>query len=159
MLTDGGSQPLLDLCRANVERNRPLLDECKVSVERLSWGADAPPSGPFDVLLASDVLYDDDSHPALCATLRAALSDAAAGRGARCVIAQEHGMPLESSSGSGEFEDASLQSFVRAAAGAGLRVSVLRGEQYAPAPAEGATWEWDEFTEPVGVYLLDVSML
>ena len=63
LLTDGGSDTLLNLIRENAERNKPLLGSSSVRVERLVWGdvADScavmSTSEPCDYILAADVLY------------------------------------------------------------------------------------------------------
>ena len=68
ILTEGGSEGLLQLARRNVAANQRHLP-CDVSVQRHGWG-DAVEWSP-ELVVGSDVTYDRDAHDRLCATLKA----------------------------------------------------------------------------------------
>ena len=68
ILTEGGSEGLLQLARRNVAANRRLLP-CEVDVQRHGWGE--PVEWAPELVVGSDVTYDRDAHDRLCATLKA----------------------------------------------------------------------------------------
>ena len=68
VLTEGGSEGLLQLARRNVAANQRHLP-CDVSVQRHGWGD--PIESSCDLVVGSDVTYDRDAHDRLCTTLRA----------------------------------------------------------------------------------------
>ena len=75
VLSDGGPVDLLDLQKSNVRANSGFIDASTTTVEvrHLAFGCFAHllPSGPFDLVLGSDIIYDASAHAALCRTLRA----------------------------------------------------------------------------------------
>lgn len=73
ILTDT-SLPLLEL---NVSQNRDACSSrISLQCQRLTWGSDmrTPVAHPFDLILASDVLYNLESIPALVKTIDQALA-------------------------------------------------------------------------------------
>ena len=68
ILTEGGSEGLLQLARRNVAANRLHLN-CEVEVRRHGWGE--PVEWAPELVVGSDVTYDRDAHDRLCATLKA----------------------------------------------------------------------------------------
>mmetsp|Transcript_50578 Transcript_50578/g.122061 ORF Transcript_50578/g.122061 Transcript_50578/m.122061 type:complete len:452 (+) Transcript_50578:47-1402(+) len=63
----------LSLLRTNIERNRDILpkDSSTVTAQALQWSTDSSDkAGTFDVILASDVLYNSECIPALVATIK-----------------------------------------------------------------------------------------
>lgn len=93
-LTDKDNAAVLDLARRNVALNR---DRCgdRVHVEALEWTSAGDPllgqlCGPVDVLLAGDVIYDDDLTNKFFHTLRYLLWDETYTRpDAYCLLALE----------------------------------------------------------------------
>lgn len=65
------------VCATDLEVNLPLLKEnCvrnkvddKVNVEELEWGIDVMPKKAFDLVVATDVLYDEEAVKLLVPTL------------------------------------------------------------------------------------------
>lgn len=58
------------LLASNAERNAPGdLASGRLSVRALEWGAGAPPPAPCDVLLGSDVLYNERLYPDILRTI------------------------------------------------------------------------------------------
>lgn len=93
LLTDGGSDTLLELCQDNIDANRQLFATgAHIDCGRLEWGceneASATGGEDFDLVLASDCTYGDDKFGAesavigsLCRTLSALLRGATADQG------------------------------------------------------------------------------
>ena len=89
-LTDG-REGLQALQAENVAANAGLLAHARVDLQQLEWGAAEPPAGPWDLVLGSDVTYDDDDATvlALVSTLDALLHPAAS-PAPRVVLAHDH---------------------------------------------------------------------
>ena len=69
LLTDGGSDTLLELCQDNIDANRQLFATgAHIDCGRLEWGceneASATGGEDFDLVLASDCTYGDDKFGA-----------------------------------------------------------------------------------------------
>ena len=144
-LTDGGSEDLLSLARANVAANREHFGaRTKVEVQRLTWQCgrlEGTLLAP-DLVLASDLIYcrDPDNpeasaadHDALAATLVELLAARGAQQGGtRVLFAHEHraregllGVPLRS----WDEADPPLLEFVSLAERHGLRLHWLTSER------------------------------
>lgn len=163
VLTDGDDR-LLELLECNRHRNQHAYEAASVEVLWFRWTEDAAnarlPNGPFDLLIGSDVIYDPDSHEAMCATLTALLSRDAE-RAPRAVLATmpRHRAPTPNSGGqprravqhpsghcireassspNGLFTDAALIHFLAAAQKNGLLVTPLPTAETSggPHPAE-----------------------
>ena len=109
MLTEGGSEGLLQLARRNVAANRLHLN-CDVSVQRHGWGE--PVEWAPELVVGSDVTYDRDAHDRLCATLKALKAPA--------ILAHQHRRVASFLSG-----ESQLDHFLAAAASVGLAVDRL----------------------------------
>ncbi|KAM6893580.1 protein N-lysine methyltransferase METTL21A-like [Xenentodon cancila] len=70
-------EPALDFLSANVRTNLPTHFQESVVVSELSWGEglDRYPSGGFDLVLGADIVYLEDTFPALMRTLEHLCSD------------------------------------------------------------------------------------
>lgn len=126
-LTDAGS---LHMVRRNVEANRELWRAAatEVHVAPLRWGDESQPGA--DLLLGSDVTYDESCAGALCDSLARAL---AAREGCRAVLSHEHRMH-----GSDDF---ALQAICDAAAARGLAVACRGSEPLRPGMSRAnAVW-------------------
>ena len=116
MLTEGGSEGLLQLARRNVAANRLLLN-CEVEVQRHGWGE--PVEWAPELVVGSDVTYDRDAHDRLCASLNALNAPA--------VLAHQHRRVASFLSG-----ESQLDHFLAAAASAGLAVDRLHEDATNP---------------------------
>jgi len=88
VLTDGGSDELLQTAAGNAGRNHRLLSTSIVEVKSHCWGErdfQLPPR--LDYVLASDVSYSIESHDALCRSIRWLLEERSP---LRVVLAHEH---------------------------------------------------------------------
>ena len=166
-LTDGHDR-MLSLIDINIGRNADAecFDRENIRFELLKWGDEASQllDESFDLILASDVTYDDDAHAALATTLRLLLSSSSSSRTAKAILTEEHGIPRElnqfSSSrppAAGEeqpqpqmlFADENLEHFVAACTAEGLSVT--------PAlPSESFEWTMDAFSSAVP-YVMQVT--
>jgi predicted nicotinamide N-methyase len=115
LLTEGGSDGLLQLARRNVETNRRHI-HCEVSVERHSWGDAVDASWAPELIVGSDVTYDRDGHDRLCATLLAL--------GAPALLAHQHRRVASFLSG-----ESQLGHFLEAAERAGLDVDTVHADR------------------------------
>ena len=116
-LSDGGPEEILELLRRNVARNRHKLPRATaVDVVPLRWGRDEPPAQKYDLVMGSDVCYQEEAREALCVTLSQVLRRS--GGAARAVLAHEH----RSKAGS-------LEAFLEAAAVHGLACTTLHVEE------------------------------
>jgi hypothetical protein len=141
LLTDGGSDTLLNLIRENAERNKPLLGSSSVRVERLVWGdvADScavmSTSEPCDYILAAAVLYGTgpldatQRSEALAATFEAMLlcvpSDPPAAGPPRIIVTHDHRSRSLRGPLPWDMGDEVLAHFVGACARRGLSVREL----------------------------------
>lgn len=75
LLTDGGSDGVLEQCRLNVEDNRDAYPEAVIDVLEFQWGDELPPAigGAWDWVFGSDLTYGHGRHEPLCSTLRSLL--------------------------------------------------------------------------------------
>ena len=78
---------MLPLMRRNVDENAALRGpgECAVEVEELTWGEPFPAAardGHWDLVLGSDLVYDEDWFPSLARTLDALFDSNGKWRGA-----------------------------------------------------------------------------
>ena len=116
ILTEGGSEGLLQLARRNVAANQRHLP-CDVSVQRHGWG-DAVEWAP-ELVVGSDVTYDRDAHDRLCTTLKALNAPA--------LLAHQHRRVASLLSG-----ESQLDHFLAAAASVGLAVDRLHEDATNP---------------------------
>ena len=116
ILTEGGSEGLLQLARRNVDANRRLLP-CEVEVQRHGWGE--PVEWTPELVVGSDVTYDRDAHDRLCATLKALKAPA--------LLAHQHRRVASLLSG-----ESQLDHFLAAAASVGLAVDRLHEDATNP---------------------------
>ena len=186
MLTDGGPPALLQLLAYNAQENDAALDDAavddaaveeeeaqRVEVRPFRWGESLTPlddvAPSVDLVIASDVTYDDDLHDALCSSLRELLL---AGADTRAILCEEHGPPSplggdEASSG-GLFVDEFLEAFARAANRHGLVVEPFElgedGSEIELAAARDASvsgaeraWPMSAFAD-ADVFLMEVRL-
>ena len=116
ILTEGGSESLLQLARRNVDANRRLLP-CDVSVQRHGWGE--PVEWTPELVVGSDVTYDRDAHDRLCASLKALQAPA--------LLAHQHRRVASLLSG-----ESQLDHFLQSAASVGLAVDRLHEDATNP---------------------------
>ena len=116
ILTEGGSDGLIQLARRNVNANRRHL-HCDVSVQRHGWGE--PIESSCDLVVGSDVTYDRDAHDRLCTTLKALKAPA--------LLAHQHRRVASFLSG-----ESQLDHFLAAAASVGLAVDRLHEDATNP---------------------------
>ena len=116
ILTEGGSEGLLQLARRNVAANRRLLP-CDVEVQRHGWGD--PIESSCDLVVGSDVTYDRDAHARLCTTLKAL--------GAPALLAHQHRRVASFLSG-----ESQLDHFIETAASVGLAVDRIHEDATNP---------------------------
>ena len=124
-LTDGMAA-LLPLLEHNAKLNqKSLLGAIQISA--LRWGACAQgeplPTGPFDLIIGSDVIYDASEHAALCITLRELIRRQRQ-RPPRIVLASMPRQPKPVDASGGRFSEAALLGFEATAAAHGMRVAV-----------------------------------
>jgi len=116
VLTEGGSEGLLQLARRNVDANRRLLP-CDVSVQRHGWGE--PVEWAPELVVGSDVTYDRDAHDRLCTTLKALKAPA--------LLAHQHRRVASFLSG-----ESQLDHFLTTAQSVGLAVDRLHEDATNP---------------------------
>ena len=169
-LTDGGSDKLLALANANVALNQQHFGTgVQIAIRRLDWNATdaACLAAPFDVLLASDVIFghaaepdetSNETHTALARTIGLLLrrQGSSAARPPSAILAHEHrsrsallGAPL----GSWDEDDAHLRNFLTAAHAAGLRARCLWSRR----PTSYARGRFRSWTADVSI--MDVSLV
>ncbi|XP_035264421.1 protein N-lysine methyltransferase METTL21A isoform X2 [Anguilla anguilla] len=73
-------EPALELLRANVHDNVPPEQQGAVAVSELTWGEglERYPAGGYDVVLGADIVYLEETFPALLRTLEHLSSDGTA---------------------------------------------------------------------------------
>ncbi|CAL8307065.1 unnamed protein product [Merluccius merluccius] len=71
-------EPALELLSTNVRGNVPAQIQHSVSVSELSWGSDLDryPAGAYHLVLGADIVYLEETFPALLRTLDHLCSDA-----------------------------------------------------------------------------------
>ena len=116
ILTEGGSEGLLQLARRNVAANQRHLP-CDVTVQRHGWGE--PVEWAPELVVGSDVTYDRDAHDRLCATLKALKAPA--------LLAHQHRRVASFLSG-----ESQLDHFLETAASVGLAVDRLHEDATNP---------------------------
>lgn len=64
-------KPALDFLSANVQENIPASQRPSVQVSELTWGEnlDLYPSGSYELVLGADIVYLEETFPALLKTL------------------------------------------------------------------------------------------
>ena len=153
LLTDGGSQALLDLCARNVDANGGLWAQhgTRVDVAPLTWGTGSAPAENFDLVIASDCTYGHEEFGieskvigSLTQTLGALLRRGASGataseeratRRPRVLLAHEHrsrdrGLPwLREDLASWDDGDEHLESLHAASRAEGLCLTPLWTER------------------------------
>ena len=120
VLTDGGNEALMSLLAANAAANSDITET--VEVAAFLWGDDTRAdqlATDVELVIASDVTYDDALHDALCQSLRGLLLHGDAS--VRAILCEEHGPPRETEV-EGRFFDEQLESFAASAADHGLAV-------------------------------------
>ena len=169
-LTDGGSEKLLALTHANVALNQQHIGPgVQIAIRRLDWNAAedaACLAAPFDVLLASDVIFghaaepdeaSNETHTALARTIGLLLrrQGSSAARPPSAILAHEHrsrSALLDAPLGWDE-DDAHLRNFLTAAASAGLRVRCLWSRR----PTSYARGRFRSWTADVSI--MEVSLV
>jgi predicted nicotinamide N-methyase len=180
-LTDGGSDDVLDLARANVARNAHLwAGASAVRVWTLRWGETAdtewrPPDACRGWIFGSDVTYSRAAHAALCAQIGALLRQ---GAGCRAILAhQRRGGGLHGIRSLGGLRvvalsaraprDRQLEHLVATANGLGLQVERIEAEAEGPHAPEGRQrggWGLGRFLPPLrqasgSITLLEMRLL
>lgn len=76
LLTDDDKPALLELARGNIQINDHVLPGgVRIDVQALAWGAEAaPPDGPWDWVIGSDLTYSGRGTQLLCQTIHHLLS-------------------------------------------------------------------------------------
>ena len=174
-LTDG-PESVLELLESNIMRNRLRATHAAggpvdIGSTRLRWGDDADldalrtrGAGLPDVIIGSDLTYDDAHHAALCDTLRrllAAAPDAAARP--RVVLCEQHGMPsLEPVGSSPEgvalFADEAFDGFAQTAAAHGLHATPLGATARGAQGPVAASWPMSPAFEVPEAFLVEITL-
>ena len=142
----------MQLAAENIGLNLALLPG-RVGVQRLSWGEGALPEGPWDVVIGSDVTYEDGGAMAALATTLHDLLLCQQPHPPRVVLAHDHRARSQPSPARWDDDDGKLRAFAVAAASRGLELERLAWERpaqnveggaeaaEAPAPRDGAQAE------------------
>ena len=159
VLTDEREE-LLALARHNWRCNMHVgtMQRATVDIHRLRWGHDEPPSmvPAVDLIVGSDVIYDQDCHMALCLTLERIVRAAPHARLVLCTMPRLR-VPAPDAPPARFTDDALLQ-FARVAARHGLHVRAADEGDEAKQPsvdeqpaAEGETRPGSACVLPVGL--------
>ena len=143
LLTDDDRPALLDLARGNARLNAPLFPGCSVEVQPLVWGSTAPPAGPWDLVVGSDLTYVARGSEQLCQTIRELLRLATESRSSTRVVLAHQDRPVARGG-----SDGCLEEIVAIAEASGLRVSTLLTD---PEPS------WD-MGHPVPIVVLELAL-